>query len=371
MGPPWANLIMAPSLALPLVFHSISVIVDPSPCTRTLLKGRSTRLPVTSSSKYLSKLHVLHNVLHLTRALKPALSLSNVEIPFVKLEPASWIFGWPFVSYTTWATVMMFWVNVPVLSEQMHDVEPSVSTPSKFLTITFFVYIRFAVSVKQTVTVASNPSGTLATMMPIINTKEVTASWPMPSAAAKKEMPSAKAIAEMIWMKWWISLLIGVCSASVDRANCAIFPMTVSSAIFTTTPTHEPSGTCVPKKQRFAVSNGSALVHSGLRLIGSDSPVNEELSTHMFGEHSKTLMSAGTKSPCSSFTMSPIVINAASTKLTSPPRTTVTRGGRIDLNSFIMLSDFAFCRYENTPVTVTTQNSTTPRYKLSACGSIP
>merc|ERR1719163_1273964 len=88
-----------------------------------------------------------------------------------------------------------------------------------------------------------------------------------------------------------------------------------------------PSGTCVPQKHKFAVSSGSEWVHSGFRLIGSDSPVNELLSTHMFGEHSNTLISAGTKSPCSNFTMSPIVIKAASTKLTSPPRTTVTLGG--------------------------------------------
>ena len=60
---------------------------------------------------------------------------------------------------------------------------------------------------------------TFATMMPIMKTRDVTASWPMPSAAAKNEMPSAKAIALMIWMKWWISLLIGVCSASCVR-NC-------------------------------------------------------------------------------------------------------------------------------------------------------
>jgi hypothetical protein len=61
---------------------------------------------------------------------------------------------------------------------------------------------------------------TFATMMPIIKTRDVTASWPMPSAAAKKLIPNAKAIAEMIWMKWWISLLMGVCSAScVERHN--------------------------------------------------------------------------------------------------------------------------------------------------------
>jgi len=47
-------------------------MVEPSPWTLTFEKGRSTLLPVTSSSKYLSKLHVLHKVEHFTRALKPA-----------------------------------------------------------------------------------------------------------------------------------------------------------------------------------------------------------------------------------------------------------------------------------------------------------
>ena len=89
---------MAPSDALPRVFQRISVIVEPSPCTLTLEKGRSTLLPVTSSSKYLSKLHVLQSVEHLTNALKPALSVSNVLIPLVNEDPASWILGAPFVS---------------------------------------------------------------------------------------------------------------------------------------------------------------------------------------------------------------------------------------------------------------------------------
>jgi len=66
---------------------------------------------------------------------------------------------------------MRFWVNVPVLSEQMQEVEPKVSTDSRFFTSTLFSAILVAVMVRPTVTVAKRPSGTFATMIPIIKTR--------------------------------------------------------------------------------------------------------------------------------------------------------------------------------------------------------
>mmetsp|Transcript_39311 Transcript_39311/g.77507 ORF Transcript_39311/g.77507 Transcript_39311/m.77507 type:complete len:223 (+) Transcript_39311:328-996(+) len=183
-------------------------------------------------------------------------------------DGTSWILSFTY----TCCTVMRFCVKVPVLSLQMHVVEPSVSTASSCFTSTCFFARRLAVKVKLTVTVASKPSGTLATMMPMPNTMAL--STPnVNSAMMKNVMPRKMARAEMMVMKRLISFAMGVSSASTPDARLAILPITVSSPVSTTNPFASPSETMVPKNARQVASSGFGSPTRLFFLMASGSPV--------------------------------------------------------------------------------------------------
>lgn len=145
---------------------------------------------------------------------------------------------------------------------------------------------------------------------------------PRMKAITKKVTPKNTATPVMMWMKWVISLAMGVSPVSNPDAKPAIRPITVLSPIMITIPlqvpennteisdyhpfiiintisrtyivefeSHKrcewqyirhkntPSTALVEKKAKFLVSRGFSEVYSGDRLWGSDSPVREELST--------------------------------------------------------------------------------------------
>ena len=63
----------------------------------------------------------------------------------------------------TLLTDIMLVVSVPVLSEQMTEVQPRVSTDGKLLTMAFFLAIRLVPRARQVVMTAGRPSGMAAT----------------------------------------------------------------------------------------------------------------------------------------------------------------------------------------------------------------
>lgn len=91
-----------------------------------------------------------------------------------------------------------------------------------------------------TVTVASNPSGTLATMIPM---RKMTASSHVYSRIRermKKDTPRNTATPVMSWIKCSISAAMGVWPPSSPEARVAILPITVRSPVYTTIPRAVP-----------------------------------------------------------------------------------------------------------------------------------
>jgi hypothetical protein len=67
------------------------------------------------------------------------------------------------VGTTSFTADMLFVVSVPVLSEQITDVHPSVSTDCSLRTMAFFFAIFLVPSARQVVMTAGKPSGIAAT----------------------------------------------------------------------------------------------------------------------------------------------------------------------------------------------------------------
>lgn len=157
--------------------------------------------------------------------------------------------------YHMWYKDMTFYVRVPVLSVQMHEVDPSVSTASRFFTSTNFSESVFAVIARQIVIHPSIPSGTFATRIPMPNAiHEVIGIFITKRASKKKRPPSTTETAVMKYTNLLSSIRRGVRTSPSPWERSAIYPRVVRSPIKMTIPFPDPSLQSVPKKATFAVS---------------------------------------------------------------------------------------------------------------------
>ena len=107
-------------------------------------------------------------------------------------------------------TVILPVVIVPVLSEHMTEVDPNVSTDSRFLIRTFFLARRCTAIDKDKVTVGNSPSGTFATIIPIAKIRLVQKGFPIACPTEKKITHRAIAIVVIIRTNLSSSSRIGV-----------------------------------------------------------------------------------------------------------------------------------------------------------------
>ena len=101
---------------------------------------------------------------------------------------------------------------------------PRVSTAIIFLTKTFILDKFKAAIPKDTVTVAGNPSGTLATISPIANSKFVIALYPMINPKQKKITPTIVLQIATHLINICNSIYKGDSTAPAVDAKLAIYP---------------------------------------------------------------------------------------------------------------------------------------------------
>ena len=225
-----------------------------------------------------------------------------------------------------WFTVISFCVSVPVLSVQMTEVEPRVSTELSFFTSAFLLLMRCTAMASESVTVGSSPSGMKATTMPSEKMNAAANSLPTNIWSSRKKPTPMHAAKMVICLVVRLSCSCsGLWTSSMFCVRWAILPNSVSMPMRVTTARPFPSETEVPAKMRLGVSawvRSSSSTASAVLRTGLDSPVSVDWFTCR-SEARTTRASAEILSPSASTMTSPGTRSSARIFCSCPSRMTL------------------------------------------------
>ena len=130
---------------------------------------------------------------------------------------------------------MRFWVSVPVLSEQMTDALPSVSTAGRRRMMAFFFTMRCTPMDSTTVTMAGRPSGIAETASETAVMKISMTGMPSITPTTKMIAQAASAMTPRYLPSCASRFWRGVCVSSSLSSRSAILPISVSMPVAVTT----------------------------------------------------------------------------------------------------------------------------------------
>lgn len=252
----------------------------------------------------------------------------------------------------TLRVIMRPWVRVPVLSEQMLVTPPTASREGIWRTITWPLTMALVATAMVTVRTARRDSGITATpthipysrtsssICHLLTEKTMTArSMARPKSnranllrVTCRGVPSRPRMLRMLWWTLYSAFLAGVIPAVSFffwRRSSAILPTSVSMPVEMTMPVARPRVTELPEKARLMRSpvgmSASSKTSSGFLLMATDSPVKCASSVERLMPLTSR-RSAGTTSPVTSETKSPLTRVSALTVSLWPSRITLHFG---------------------------------------------
>ena len=222
-------------------------------------------------------------------------------------------------------TRILFCVSVPVLSEQMTEILPIVSTAVGVRTMVFFFAMLPTPKEREMVTTTGITSGIAATATETATISISGTGLPYSQPMSKASNAPPKAMTDNTLPSFCIRSWSGESFAFSFASSLEMRPISVSFPVRLTTALHLPATTSEPENT-ICLLSAAAVSSSGMNemsfVAGSLSPVRSD-SSQQSPVSSKMRASAGTRSPVERVMMSPGTRSSASILSVFPALMTV------------------------------------------------